>query len=371
MENAEPKRAEQGAEVPARAVAPVELTDSFAPASAGANGASAPEPTQQIAPQAVAASPEPTQAVPAAIPVSADALLADTERRQRLEMELAKMGMSPEEVRRLLEADATSTNPIAQSRPQSSPALPGMPATAPQKPARPTAATLQSFAAELMATKTAAQNRAIETAAKSLPAFRDSSPQEIRQSEVLLREASLLRRREKYRDAEIKCREALELVPKDAAGLELLGDILQGVARIDEALAAYKRASEADPKRISAEKKYGDLLVRQQDFGSVDYEAIPKNSFAAVLLSALLPGAGQLHNGDIGKGVFFLIATAVCVYLLGWSPWGFSGSFPHHGINMALMFCVILSGVVYVAAVADANISAQANKKAGKDGWKV
>src|SRR5690348_589746 len=113
MENAESKRAEQGAEVSARATSPSELTDSFAPAPSNANGASAPEPTQQITPQAVAASPEPTQAVPAAVPVSADALLADAERRQRLEMELAKMGMSAEEVRRLLEADATSTNPIA------------------------------------------------------------------------------------------------------------------------------------------------------------------------------------------------------------------------------------------------------------------
>src|SRR2546427_700381 len=78
---------------------------------------------------------------------------------------------------------APSPPPRPPPRPDGAePPLPALPPPAAPKAARPTAADLQTYAAELMTAKAEAQNRAIENAAQSLPAFRDSSPEEIRQS---------------------------------------------------------------------------------------------------------------------------------------------------------------------------------------------
>jgi tetratricopeptide (TPR) repeat protein len=337
-----------------------------APANAGAPKTPL-EPTQAMTPPAPG-SPEPTQAFTPPPPPrpDADALLSDEQKRRQIEAELARLGMTSEEVRRLLLANAYSTDPAAPS-----PAPPAAPGSA----ARSSPASMESLAAELLTAKSAERVKEIEQVNLNLPEFRESTLEEIRQAETLLREASMLRRRERFRDAEAKCRESLALVPKDAAALELLGDLLQGVARTNEALAAYRRATEADPKRSSAERKYGDLLMRQQNWGGVDMEAVPKNGFVAVLLSALLPGAGQLYNGDWGKGLFFLLATAVCVYLLAWSPWGFQGEHRGGGIGTGLLASCVLSAVLYIAALVDANVTA---KQGGRDrrrgvssGWDV
>lgn len=289
--------------------------------------------------------------MPASMPASAppaggDALAADAAQRQRLEAELARLGMSADEVRRLLAADANSTAPRTPDAPR--PAATG---------------SVAALAASLTSASAHARIEAVRQVDLGLPTFRDAAPQEARQAEQLLREASTLRRREKYREAEAKCREALALTPKDAAALELLGDLLQGVARIDEALAAYQRALEADAKRSSAERKYADLLMRQQQWGGVDSEAVEKNPFAAVLLSALIPGAGQVHNGDYGKAGFFFLADLILGYLLGWSPWGFSGEHRHHGINTTLLLLMVVAGVLYVLGLIDANASARAGGK--------
>lgn len=296
-----------------------------------------------------AGGPEPTQAInpmPPEKPTGLADVLGDTQKRQKLEADLNKLGLSPAEVNRLLNA-----NPNIDGARPAAPASPKV---------RTDLDTLQTYAASLAAASAAAQKRAVSLVSLGLPDLRASSPEEVRAAEPILRDANILRRRERYRDAEARCREALQYVPADAAALELLGDILQGVARVDEALAAYKRAMEADPKRSSSEKKYGDLLMRQQTWPTMDPEAGPKLPSIAALLSALFPGIGQFYNGDLAKGIVFLVLDLCCLYLLAWSPWGFAGAHRHHGISTALMASAILTGVVYVASVADAGISARA-----------
>ncbi len=248
-------------------------------------------------------------------------------------------------------------------------------------------------AADLAAAATLAQAKAADSVSLNVPEFRESSAEEIRQAELLLREAHLARRRENYRLAETKCREAIALVPKDASALELLGDLMQDVARINEALAAYRRATEADPKRSSAERKYADLLMRQQDWGGIDLEAVPKNPWFSVLLSLLLPGAGQIHNGEPIKGLILMVSAALC--LLGWSlgstapeagtsakgtasPPGVSAPTARHAtpVNTKAMIPMVLGGMVYIYALADANLGARRRKTLGKlprgkTGWEI
>lgn len=296
----------------------------------------------------------------------ADKLLADAAKRKKIEEDLRRMGMSPLEVQKLLNADshtfdgeapqplpAKNSSYVTQAMP--SLPMPTLPAKT-AKPARSSMDAMQAYAAELMTQKAAAQVQAIREVSLDLPPFRESSLQETMQAETILRDAAMLRRKEKFKDAEMKVREALQLVPKDAAALELLGDILQGVARTDEALATYKRALEADPKRSSAERKYGELLVLQQNWNMGDPEAIQGSSKLAFMLSLLLPGLGQFHNREIGKGVFFLGLDLVCVYLLAYSPFGFGGQ---HRLTVSLIACILLAVIVYIVALVDTSHTAK------------
>ena len=279
--------------------------------------------------QSMAAGSVPTAPVSAPLPSvtlaspaeQADLLRSDAAARRKAETDLARMGMKPDEIRRLLDANPNTTAP-----PPTGPAVlptPIAPVTAPA-PAKAKkenarlkvadrAADLHSFAAQLQSSSAATQVKAVEAVTLDLPDFRPSTPQERQQAETILRECYALRRRERFGEALAKCREALNLVPADAAALEMYGDLLQGVARTNEALAAYKRATEADSARASAERKYGDLLMRQQQWNEVDTEEVPKNPVAAAALSMLFPGAGQIHNGEKLKGAVLLTCAALCV----------------------------------------------------------
>ena len=313
---------------------------------------STPEPTQAL-PSSARPTVEPTQVIPPlAAPVEE---ISDAEKRKRIEAEMTKLGLSPNEVRRLLNANSHTADvaPTPLAKPAAMPPMPLAATPAKKGSDRVTADSLQAFAAQLKAEKDAVRQVAITTAGKNLPEFRESSVAEIRAGETLLRDATMLRRREKFVEAEAKCREALELVPRDAAALEMLGDILQGVARIDEALAAYKRAREADPRRASAEKKYADLLMRQENWANYDPENSAPNVRFSVLLSLCLPGAGQFFYRSYLKGAVFLALDVIIGYLLFWSPLGLADRHRHSGIGPSLIGLLACTVVLYIAAIAD------------------
>jgi len=66
-----------------------------------------------------------------------------------------------------------------------------------------------------------------------------------------------------------------------------------------------------------------------------------KNPSVAIVLSFFWPGLGQLYNGQIGKGIFFLIAAGAAALLM-WVLIGF-----------------LLYPVVWIWGMVDANISAK------------
>jgi len=322
-------------------LAPAAATSSPAPLLEGEGSQSSPRASAQFGeggafaygnahprdPSAPTSSPRPGAGGEAELPSSGtrgaggeadDILQADAARRRKVEADLARMGMKPHEIQRLLDANANTTAPpplnsdayLAAGATPTAPAPRNAKLAAQQKLAARTA-DLQSFAAQLQSSSAAARVQAVEAVTLDLPEFRASTPKEAQQAEALLREVYALRRREKYTEALGKCREALDLVPADAAALEMFGDLLQGLARTNEAMAAYKRAAEADPKRASAERKYGDLLVRQQQWNEPDTEEVPKNPIAAAAFSLLIPGAGQIHTGQTLKGIVLLACAAI------------------------------------------------------------
>jgi len=298
-----------------------------------------------------------------AAPDAEDILRGDAERRRKLEGELLRMGMSPEEVRRLVNADAHTAKmepipALAALVPMPQMPLPALKAT--PKPALATNRTsvgdLEAYAAQLTKKVDTERIEAVAKASAALefPPFREASIQETLQAEAILRDANLLRRREKYAEALEKCLAAIRLVPKDAAALELLGDILQGVARTNEALAAYKRATEADKKRASAEKKYGELLMRQRNWDVPDAEAAQgQKPWSAVFLSFCCPGMGQIYLGDLPRGLFFLGVFVACLGVLYFIPQS------QGQVGTARAFLYVFTGITYIANVIDANIKSR------------
>ncbi len=294
---------------------------------------------------------------PIATSMASDILKADAAKRRKTESELTKLGMSPDEVARLLNANASTADSPSTPLPALTSGATLPPAVKKPSPSnRVSASSLESFAAELAASNAIKNKEAVRAVDLALPAFRESTIAERSASEALLRESAMLRRREKYREAEQKAREALFQTPSDASGLELLGDILQGVGRVDEALAAYKRATEADSTRKGAERKYGDLLMRQQNWNIGDPEAVAPNRWLNSILSLCLPGIGQAWNQEWVKAGLFFALDALCVYMLFYSPWATSQHSKH--ISPLTIGSFILTLVTYIAALIDSNIGA-------------
>jgi tetratricopeptide (TPR) repeat protein len=301
----------------------------------------APEPTVQIPPEReiTRAVPTPAQERTTLVTPPASRTPASDSDERKLAKELAKRGVASDEVERLLAMGRKVPAPTKKgARP-----LPSAPIVPPS----------QAYVPKPTIT---------------LPPFRASTTDERQRAERMLTGANISRRRGLFAQAERECREALDLVPGDAAALELYGDILQAVGRVDDALYAYQRATEADPNRKTVEKKYAELMLLQnREINLLRDESIPRSASLAVILSAVFPGTGQLYNGDTLKGLVIGIIVGSCIYLLGWSPFGF-----HKGLKSLsppLVFFTAIAAITYAYAVVDANLSARRGKI--RSGWDV
>jgi tetratricopeptide (TPR) repeat protein len=192
----------------------------------------------------------------------------------------------------------------------------------------------------------------------AFPEFREPSSADADEADSLLRQASLERRRGRFSEASETCRRAIERVPRDAAALELY-----------DALAAYHRAGEADPRRRTAERKYAELLLLQdRSVAAFQGLAEPTSPHIAVLLSALCPGAGQYYNGDTLKALLYAVGALILVVTLFWTPYGFAGA--GGGVSGPSVALAAVLGLLYVVSLVDANVSARAPRRR-RSGWDV
>ncbi len=205
----------------------------------------------------------------------------------------------------------------------------------------------------------------------SLPDIREVTADEKVEADRLLARASLAFRRGDLDEALATCRQALEANPGDAGAAELCGDVLQALGRVDDALYCYEHATQVEPGRRSAEKRYAELrLLQERGIAKLLDENLPRNATVAVLMSALLPGAGQLYNGEPIKGLCIAVAALICVLVLGWSPWGF-----RHGltsVTASVAIFLLAAAAVYVYGVVDASAGATRGVRSRhKTGWEV
>ena len=145
--------------------------------------------------------------------------------------------------------------------------------------------------------------------------------------ERLLRQAHLEKMRGQSEQARATLQHALELMPDNPDVWEVLGDYRREAGDWKGAYEAYKRAHELIPENPHIERKFAEsvlMLTRQQEQyrhwelaleGKADGDALlmPRNPGLAFLLSMLMPGVGQLYNGQWVKG-----GVLITLYVLGW-----------------------------------------------------
>ena len=133
--------------------------------------------------------------------------------------------------------------------------------------------------------------------------------------ERLLAEANLLKLRLQFEEAESLCRKILEIDPNCSEAHEILGDIHRSLGRLEEAMAEYKRAIELDPNNVRAQTSLAEtsLLLAEQRAEERRLRELaekgPRRAERSPTLAALysvIPGLGQLYNGDLVKGLSLL-----------------------------------------------------------------
>lgn len=194
---------------------------------------------------------------------------------------------------------------------------------------------------------------------------------------------------------------------------ELLGDMLAAEGRVEEAAEAYKLAHEADPKRVSAEKKFAEMtlalaeatgklsiseaMLRGESIkdlmasGAMGRSQGKKNAGVAMLLSILMPGFGQIYNGQVVKGCVIMGVFLLLLLLISLSSAGsaflqqfasFLALKANSGARLPVPPWVTLAGIGVVAiwlfALVDAPIAAakgsvveEEREYVDKSGWEV
>jgi len=188
--------------------------------------------------------------------------------------------------------------------------------------------------------------------------------------------------RGQWTDAEDTCRQALGIDPNDVTIRELLADILHECGKLDMALSEYRAALEIAPGKPSLETRFAKVtleiaererekaLAQDMLMNPHKYVGRERSPLWAFLSSAIVPGLGQLYNGDMVKagiifGVFLLFIVlygAVQRY-----PRGIDniGQFLYF-TNPFVLVLGILAVIAYIYGLMDALFTADKSTKAAK-----
>jgi len=202
----------------------------------------------------------------------------------------------------------------------------------------------------------------------------------------LLGRATLLRARKERAEALKLAQEALTLDEESWEGHELVGDLLMEMNRGEQALESYRRARELNKSRPALEEKMGRAALARASRlrtaemseallqGTAKPFSAPRKPAVAALFSLVIPGLGQLYNGQVAKGIIF---AAVFLLAFGFttmavlaqvSPISSQGMLYAPRIDLTGMLSGAFSGVnaiwsllllgIYIYAVADAGLTA-------------
>jgi len=171
--------------------------------------------------------------------------------------------------------------------------------------------------------------------------------------------------------------EMSELAPGSSHVLEAQGDVELVRGQRQKARQLYKEAVEADPKNISAERKFAETVFAMDAadvaklLGNEGLLGRSASGQSAFMLSLFLPGLGQLSSGQLAKGLSLLLGYLTGIGIVVFMPKGISSLLrvfgragPEAGeLHFATIFGVLLTIVCYFASLLDAKAQvAQAPK---------
>lgn len=164
----------------------------------------------------------------------------------------------------------------------------------------------------------------------------------VEQAEESLRNANLANIRKDRAGAKVHYKRALELAPNTPSVLEAVADDLRERKFFKPAQMLYKRAVEIDPSNARIESKLGECALQVMStsdpmamLSGMDGDPnMVVNANAAVILSVLLPGLGQMVSGRVALGIGFMV-----VWVSSWVwaiaiPNGISGLLSGMGLTL-------------------------------------
>jgi tetratricopeptide (TPR) repeat protein len=213
----------------------------------------------------------------------------------------------------------------------------------------------------------------------------------------LLGRATLLRARGDRQEALKLAEEAISLDERGWESQELRGDVLLDLNRGEQAMQAYRRARELNPERTVIEEKIGRAAISrlavqrtadlsQQLLDGARPAVPPRKPGFAALLSLLVPGLGQLYNGQVLKGfvtvIFFILVFALTGMAaraeLATSPFSSRGALYGPRLDASALLGDLFSGAsliwillllaIYIYSIADAGLTASRSMTADETG---
>ncbi|MHB0912052.1 MAG: tetratricopeptide repeat protein [Armatimonadota bacterium] len=203
-----------------------------------------------------------------------------------------------------------------------------------------------------------------------------------REVERLLALANLQRMRGQWTEAEETLAKALAIAPGDVTLREMLGDVLAECGKLDQALAEYHAGLQSSPGKASLEKKHAKMVLA---IGEKEHEkALAKDMLenpakynlrrrkpGTALLIALVPGLGQIYNGEYVKGgvisgMVLLFFIAMAAMQTPYPSTTYSITDLLHFTNPLVLLVGFLAFIAYIYGLIDAPITADKSRKDAK-----
>jgi hypothetical protein len=191
---------------------------------------------------------------------------------------------------------------------------------------------------------------------------------------MLVQRAMLEKRRGNKQAALDLLKQAVDKAPGSATVLEALGDDLADNRRWGEAEKAYRDARRQDPANASIERKLAQISVSSMSHLSFEDQLrmgndpvaarnaqTMANPKAAVILSCMLPGLGQMVMGYTKKGVTILVIFFNCVVAAVVLAKAFPA--PKGQLPMLAVFCIVAAIVTYFVGIFDASSAAKTTER--------
>jgi tetratricopeptide (TPR) repeat protein len=206
----------------------------------------------------------------------------------------------------------------------------------------------------------------------------------------LMSRANVHRMRGELIEAEDCSRQALELDERRLDAREFVADMLYARGQLDRAAEEYKGLIERRPPDLTLEAKYAKVIL---EIGEREHEKIiaqemlanpeqfktpEKHPLWAFVLSILVPGVGQMYNGEKAKGGIILGIYVLLLTAIAFSSLAVKNLFDNFKamlvppknqpppIDVVAALFVALLVFLYIYAIIDAPISASKTSKIEK-----